>query len=324
MGSYKRITPRIKQTYDRVREVGVDGAAEELNISRETVRRNVRAYKSLTNEETGTKPNEKILRQLSEKFSERELKQILSSSQIQNNTTSIEKYSFDGDEITIGCLTDTHLGSIYTNVDYISAAFDEFSRQGVDIVTHSGDVHEGLSHRPGHVYECSHVGYSQQLEHSREVFGQWTDTPIYMIDGNHDRWYIKSTGALIVKELCAGQENLYYLGHDEGDIDINGVVVRLWHGEDAGSYALSYRLQKLIEAFSGGEKPNVLITGHTHKALYIFERNVHCVSAGTIQKQSSWMRSKRLAAHVGFWIIKMTINDGEVRSFTPTFYPFYS
>lgn len=89
------------------------------------------------------------------------------------------------------------------------------------------------------------------------------------------------------------------------------------------SYATSYRVQKIIEAFTGGEKPKVLIVGHSHKMVYIFERNIHAISAGSIQRQSGFMRYKRLAAHTGFWIVSGKIRDGEITQFTPTWYPFY-
>lgn len=82
-------------------------------------------------------------------------------------------------------------------------------------------------------------------------------------------------------------------------------------------------MQKVIESYTGGEKPNVLFLGHTHKALYIFERNIHAVSTGALQKQSSWMRSKKLASHTGFWIIEMIVNDGEVKKFKPAWHSFY-
>lgn len=85
----------------------------------------------------------------------------------------------------------------------------------------------------------------------------------------------------------------------------------------------SYRIQKIIESFYGGEKPNVLIAGHVHKQGYFFERNVHAFSAATLQKQSKWMRGKRLQAHTGFWILKVTIDENGVNSITSTFYPFY-
>ena len=223
-------------------------------------------------------------------------------------------------------MSDTHIGSIYTDVSYIYSAFDKFAERGVDMVCHCGDVFEGMSNRPGHVYELSDIGYSEQLEKGREIFSHWTDTPIYMIDGNHDRWYIKSSGAVIVDALCDGQNNLKYIGHDEGDIKLKGspATIRLWHGEDGSSYAFSYRIQKIVESFSGGDKPSVLVCGHVHKAYYCFDRNVHCLSAASIQKQSKWMRGKRLAAHTGFWVVELIINKSGVGSMTSTFYPFYA
>ncbi len=231
---------------------------------------------------------------------------------------------FAGERVKILALTDTHIGSAYTDEAYIDAAIQEGMRQGCDIAVHAGDVTEGMSGRDGHVYELSRIGYKAQRDAAIEALSRW-NMPWYMIAGNHDAWYLAKAdaGADIVEDICAAIPHANYLGLHEGDIDISGVKVRLWHGEDVGSYATSYRLQKLIESFSGGEKPAVLLCGHTHKAGYFFERNVHAVTLGSIQKQSAWMRRKRLPAHCGFWILDMTIGDGEVKSFTSTFYPFY-
>jgi predicted phosphodiesterase len=313
---------RDAEIYKTAKELGYDGAAESLGITKESVRRCCRKYKASINTSDVSRPDEKLLRQLQDRFSDSELRRMATGQHIEPMHDTI-KHNFDGDAITFGALTDTHLGSIYTDPNMIYQAFEVFANEGVDFITHCGDVHEGLSHRAGHMFECSHLGYSAQLDHSREVFGEWTDTPVYMVDGNHDRWYIKSNGALIVDELCRGQKNLHFLGHDEGDIDINGIVIKLWHGEDGSSYAFSYRIQKIVESFSGGQKPNVFLCGHTHKALSVFDRNIHCVSVGAIQKQSKWMRAKRAASHTGFYVIKMGVGETGVTWFEPRFYPFY-
>lgn len=313
---------KVKKLSD---DLGYAGAAETLGIKKETVRRNVRMWKARNeknDKQRSPKLDEKLFRQLKDRFSDAELRRMASGSFLVPQQNAIE-HDFMGDEICFGSLTDTHLGSIYTDPGMLNTAFEEMKKAGVDFITHSGDVHEGLSHRAGHMYECSHLGYSAQLEHSREMFSQWKDSPIYMIDGNHDRWYIKSNGALIVEELCRGQENLHFIGHDEGNIKIGGITIKLWHGEDGSSYAFSYRIQKIVECFTGGEKPNVLICGHTHKGLYMFDRHIHCLSAGAIQKQSKWMRSKRAASHTGFWITKMGINETGVTWIEPRWYPFY-
>lgn len=313
---------RIDQTMKHVQKYGYDVAAEMLGISKESVRRNCRKWKERNEVEPMTKPEENLLNRLREKFSDSELRRMANSQLVKPDYDTI-RHDFSGETLTVGLITDTHLGSKYTDPDMIYQAFDVFDDAGVDMIAHCGDVHEGMSHRPGHMYECTHLGYSEQLDHSRDVFGRWTDTPIYMIDGNHDRWFIKSNGALIVDELCRGQENMHFLGHDEGDININGIIIKLWHGEDGSSYAYSYRVQKLCEAFTGGQKPNVLFTGHTHKAFDMFCRHIHCVSAGAIQKQSKWMRSKKHENHTGFHVVKMGINETGVTWFEPRWYPFY-
>jgi len=314
-------TDRMNKVAEVVHRLGYELAGKELGLKKETVRRYMRQWKQKG--DLAKDPiDENLAKQLRERFSDAELKQILNGSQVKPDSATVA-HDFSGDTVTLGCLTDTHLGSKYSDPAHLQEAFEIFAKEDVDFITHSGDIHEGLSHRPGHMYECTHLGYSAQLDYSREVFGQWTQTPVYMIDGNHDRWFIKSNGALIGEELCRGQENLHFIGHDEGDIDIQGVKIKLWHGLDGNSYAYSYRIQKIVESLTGGEKPNVLICGHTHKALYAFDRNIHCVSAGSMQKQSKWMRGKRAASHTGFYVVKMGINDLGVSWFEPRFYPFY-
>ena len=148
--------------------------------------------------------------------------------------------------------------------------------------------------------------------------------PMYLIDGNHDRWFIKNSGAYIVQDICENLENCMFLGNDEGDLVVNNVIIKLWHGEDGNSYSLSYRIQKIIEAFVGGQKPQILLCGHVHKALYLpCERNIHAFGTGALSRQSKWMRSKRLANHAGFWIIEFTYNEKGVSDCSEKFYNFY-
>ena len=191
-----------------------------------------------------------------------------------------------------------------------------------EFICHAGDVTEGMSNRPDQIYELTELGYSAQKQKSIEMLSMW-DGPWYMIDGNHDRWFVKSSGAYIVEDIAGSIKNAVYLGQDEGDLILGDAVVKLWHGEDSSSYATSYRLQKLIESLSGGQKPNVLLAGHTHKQGYFFDRNIHVVSGGSMQLQSKWMRGKRIAAHVGYHIIDMTITDDGVTRFGIEWFPFF-
>jgi predicted phosphodiesterase len=267
----------------------------------------------------------KVLSKIQERYTPDELTAIANGGRIMPGIANVPIVSFEGEHIRIGAITDTHIGHMCFDDDRLYQAFEVFKKEKVDFITHSGDVTEGMSHRPGHIYELNHLGYDAQKKHAIELFGQWKDTDIQAISGNHDRWFLKSNGANIVGDIDSALSNFHFIGHDEGDISLNGkATLKLWHGEDGSSYALSYRLQKIVESFSGGEKPNALFAGHVHKYVQIAERNVYATSVGCLERQTSWMRGKRLSAHVGFCIVDIWVNKKGICKMTTTWYPFYA
>jgi predicted phosphodiesterase len=265
----------------------------------------------------------RVLQQIAERFNQKELEAIAKGSLYNREEHgAIDAGYFDGDTIRFGVLTDTHIGSKYFREDWFMAAVDRFHAADLDFIVHVGDITEGMSNRAGHVYELDKIGYTDQRDEAVRLMSE-IGLPIYAIDGNHDRWFIKSNGAKIVPDICERVPDMHFLGHDTGDLYANGIHIGLWHGEDGSSYAHSYRLQKVIEALPGGRKPNILLAGHVHKMGYFFIRNIHAISGGALQEQTPFMRGKRLEAHTGFWIIEADVNDGTVVRLSPTFYPFY-
>lgn len=315
---------RLKYVSRIYQENGLQKAALVLDVKEDTVRRQVAEAKK-RNVYTDANPEKsKIIEKLLENYTPKELQIIANGKKEVLEKSKKLDINFEGKRVKIGVMTDTHIGHRKFYPQRIYKAFEEFKKEGVDFICHCGDVTEGMSHRPGHIYELTHLGYDNQKQFATEIFSQWTDTPIYAIDGNHDRWYIKSNGALIVKDIARSLNNFHFLGHDEGDIQLNdNVSIRLWHGEDGNSYALSYRVQKILESLQGGEKPNIMFCGHTHKYVKLFERNVHAISAGCIEDQTKWMRGKRIPAHTGFGIYDITFNTKGVTKLSETFYPFY-
>jgi predicted phosphodiesterase len=296
---------------------GDEAATEHFGITQETLERYRRAV------ELGDLPDTKIVRQIMESYSPLELKALAKGARVTPGLPKAPIVNFDGDCITFAHMTDFHIGSIYYHPEWTEKAFEECRKEGVQFICMTGDLSEGMSNRPGHIYELTDIGYAAQKERIVQELSQW-EGPAYAIDGNHDRWFVKAAGALIVKDVCDELPNYEYLGQDEGDISINGIVIRLWHGEDGNSYATSYRVQKVVESLTGGNKPHILLLGHTHKQIYMFERHIHCFSGGCLQAQSKWMRGKRIAAHPGFWIIKVWSVPGNVRKVQSTWYPFYA
>jgi len=265
------------------------------------------------------------LKEIADNYSDKEIKAIAKGGRFMPGMASVPVVEFDGDKIVIGVMGDTHLGSAYTDTELLFKAFNEFEKENVDMVVHTGDVCEGMSNRSGHIYELSHLGYAAQKEHAIEVLSQWSDTPIYMVSGNHDLWFKKSNGADVVNDICEVIPNAEYLGEHEGDISLNGKgILKLWHGGDGNSYAISYRLQKIIEAITGGEKPDMLIAGHVHKSMYMYDRHVHVYSAGAIQRQTPWMRGKRIASHTGFWIVEAWVNSDGISKTRGEWFPYYA
>jgi predicted phosphodiesterase len=324
MSSY--VPETAKRIFELAEKLGNAEAAKQLGIKIESVRRAIVAHKNNISPEEKVKdfnPNA-TLKKIQELYSDKELMAIANGGRILPGLEKVPIISFEGKHIKIGVLTDTHIGHQKFSEDRLFQAFEEFRKEKVDFITHSGDVCEGMSHRPGHIYELDQLGYEQQKEYAIKLFSQWTDTDIYAIDGNHDRWFIKSNGAYVVKDIDRRLENFHFIGHDEGDISLDGrATLKLWHGEDGNSYALSYRIQKIIESFSGGEKPSILLAGHTHKYVKVFERNITAISAGCIEAQTSWMRGKRIAAAVGFVILDVWVGEKGITKIGDTWFPFY-
>jgi len=319
MGEISR--EKLQEIVDIVHAVGEKRAVEILRKVESGLRRDLRRAKAL-----GIKPQKQKLprsfQKLSESYTDEEIKAIARGGRVSPGLPSIPIANFNGDVVTFGVISDTHIGSIYTDNSHIFRAFSEFEKEHVDFVIHCGDVTEGMSNRAGHVYELTDIGFDRQKQ-TAETILEHCPAQLYMIDGNHDRWYVKGSGAYIVKDI-AKELNAIYLGQDEGDISLKGhVTLKLWHGEDGNTYAISYRMQKIVESLTGGTKPHILIAGHVHKMMYNFLRHIHCIGAGSIQMQSKWMRGKRIEAHTGFWVIKVWLNEKGVGRFQPTWYPLY-
>jgi predicted phosphodiesterase len=304
-----------------VKEYGTDKAAKLYGLSRETIKRYMRDAKEIPGDKV-EKPDS-LMRKILDRYNENELRQLANGESFNPSAIPRPVITFDGEEVIIGFCTDTHIGEESFNDSLWLSFIQECKREKVSMIVHAGDVHEGMSNRPDQVYHLQDIGSSAQMDHAERLFGM-TDIPIKVIDGNHDRWGIKSSGLFMVRDLANRMPgHVEFLGSDSGYFFINGTRWMLWHGEDGSSYATSYRLQKLIEAFTGGDKPQVLLAGHTHKEISMMERNVHVVSGGALSYQSSWMKSTRKACHTGFHIIRATIRDNQIVRFSPTFYPFY-
>lgn len=263
------------------------------------------------------------VRKILDTYTPAELNAIASGAKIIPGQPKIPNIDFSGTKFRFLYYTDPHFGSVFFPEEAYFKMLKEAKKQKVEACFISGDITEGMSNRAGHIYDLTHLGVEQQRNYAIQLLNEFKK-PTYAIDGNHDRWFIKSAGVHIVSDIAKEVKNFHFLGHDNAIIGIKNSNIQLWHGEDGNSYAVSYRVQKVIESISGGNKPNILLLGHTHKMGYFFLRNIHAISGGSICMQTNWMRAKRIEAHVGFWIITATFGkDGSVKALETKWYPFY-
>lgn len=231
-----------------------------------------------------------------------------------------------------GALGDSHLCSRYERLDVLNALYDEYERQKIKVVYNTGNWIDGEARFNTHDIHVH--GMDHQIDYFLKNYPQRKGITTYLITGDdHEGWYSQRFGVNVgeIMQMRAermGRHDLKFIGHMEADIIIKApkgeTMIRVLHPGGGSAYALSYTVQKIVESYTGNEKPDVLLVGHYHKIEYSYVRGVHCIQTGTTMDQSPFMRKKRLAAHLGGWIIELSTDDvGAVTSFKQQAFPFY-
>lgn len=236
------------------------------------------------------------------------------------------KESWSGDKIIrFAFAGDKQFNSKYIQLTYLHDFYDLLEREGITTVYDTGDIDEGEEMRQGHKYECYTQGADDHVKEIVKNHPRRKGIVTKFITGNHDHSIIKRCGFDIGNAIASKRDDMIYLGQSAATIQLTpNCTMELRHPLDGTAYAISYKMQKMIEALSGGEKPNILAVGHYHKAEYLFYRNVHIIQTGCFQGQTSWMKGKGIAAMVGGWIIEVHVDEeGTIKRFKSEFIPYY-
>ena len=228
--------------------------------------------------------------------------------------------------IRFGLMGDTQLGSKYAQLTYLHEYYDLCEKEGIKDIYHTGDITEGLKMRQGHEYEVYTVTADEMREDVVKNYPKRDGITTHFITGNHDASIYKHIGYDIGQAIASLRPDMKYLGRDCAVINLTpNCTLELRHPWDGTAYALSYKLQKMIEAMESDSKPNILAVGHYHKAEYLFYRNVHALQTGCFQGQTPFTRGKGISVHIGGWIVTVKVaTDGTIKSIAPEFIPFYN
>ena len=227
---------------------------------------------------------------------------------------------FYGPDVRFGVVSDTHVGNRHALEDQLQESYAVFEREGIGTVYCPGNLLDGEKTYPGQEYEITVMGADNVVANLARVWPRIPGITTYHVASSscHEGYYLKSAGLLIGKMIERERPDMVYLGLDEADIVLQEgparPVLRITHPGGGSSYAQSYRPQKIVESYSGGEKPTVLLIGHYHKIGHYDIRDVATFQAGCLERQAPFMRKRALEAHLGFWIIELRFtDDGSLR-----------
>lgn len=248
---------------------------------------------------------------------------------IQSQRTHLHDY-FTRNKFKFGYVTDTQMGSIHENLNLLYEAYRVFKREGIDIVYHTGDLMDGEKMHRGQEYEIYAHGADQQVANVIAKYPKFKGIDTFYILGNHDEAFKKSSGIvkLITSEIDRERPDMHFMGLRNATVELksgrNKIKLDLVHPGKGTAYALSYHPQKLVEALTGGQKPNIMLTGHFHKSEWLpAYRNVETFQGGCTQHQTPWMKTMNIAAHQGFWIIEGRMEDNQIARLKGEWFPYY-
>lgn len=178
-------------------------------------------------------------------------------------------------------------------------------------------------------YDLEAVGMDPQLRLLAQNYPK-TKIPTYAVTGaDHEGWWIRREGVdigryceSIMREAGHPWTNLGFI---EADIVLTNAnsgktaTLRVMHAGGGSAYAISYKPQKILESYEGGEKPDVSLIAHYHKLDSGLVRNVWYSQLGCGQDQTPFMRQRSLEAHVGGILLEIEQDprDGSISSYKP-------
>jgi biotin operon repressor len=234
-----------------------------------------------------------------------------------------------------GFTSDNHLCSKYSRLDVLNDLYDQFAAQGVDRVLNAGNWIDGEARF--NMHDLLVHGMDAQLKYLADNYPTRPGLVTYAVAGDdHEGWYCQREGVDIGRYAQnvmreAGRNDWVDMGYMESYVRLvnsqsgESTMLHLMHPGGGSSYAVSYTVQKIVEGYDGGDKPAVLLAGHYHKMSYNLARNVHAIQTGTTEDQTPFMRKKKLSAHVGGGICRLTQDPktGAIKSCRVEFFNYF-
>lgn len=241
--------------------------------------------------------------------------QFFKHAPITDHVVSLEDGRYDGEWVTVGILSDTHLGSKHQQLTYLHEFYKLCADEGCKIMLHAGDISQGIKMFRGWEQEAFLHDYDSQADYICEKYPKIPGVKTYVILGNHDESFLKNGGGNICRYIANQRDDIVHIGDYGAYVDLpGGLRTYLHHGAGGCAYARSYKLQKQIENFSPGKKPKLMVSGHYHIAVVLPDyRNTYAMHPGCFQGQGLFLRRLGLSPDVGGFIVRYKVNPNSKR-----------
>ena len=212
------------------------------------------------------------------------------------------------DHLKLLLISDTHLASKYDRLDILKYLYQKAEDKNINYILHSGDLVDGRSNRPQHIYQLKETSYIGQRDYVIDKYPK-SNIKTFVISGNHEAMWYKQCGADILKDITTQRQDLIYLGSDCEDLKIGKLKIRLYHGKGGGAYAKSYKLQKYLDTIPLEERPHILQTGHIHQAFYMKQDKTHCFQTSCLQDLTPYERSQGFNNDKSCWWLDIYMDN---------------
>lgn len=214
------------------------------------------------------------------------------------------------------------MGSKYADIsslkDFYHILKEEF---GIDTVLHAGDLTDGNGKMyRGQLNDLKIFGFDDMVEFVINEYPIEEGVRTFVISGNHDDSFLKSEGANIVKHISNYRDDIEYIGQAQATIYNGDLKIELVHPRGGRAYARSYNAQKYVEQNS--DRPDIVIRGHHHVALYMPYLDTDVFEAGCFQKQTPFEKEKGLYPQIGGWVVELEYRDSGLYIVKPRWFSY--
>ena len=110
----------------------------------------------------------------------------------------------------------------------------------------------------------------------------------------------------IIRTICNKRSDIINCGYYQGTVIIGGLKIKLHHPDGGLSYALSYKLQKMLETNDTMKDYDIFVMGHYHQSFIMHDYVVPlAMMPGSFQRDTPFSKRKGLKNIIGGYIVRI-------------------